>query len=236
MPYIQANDIQVYYEIHGEGEPLALITGLGSDISEMEWDAIIRSLAQRYQVIAFDNRGAGRTDKPDQPYTIEMMANDANELLRALGAERANILGVSLGGRIALTLAIEHPERVERLILVSTSARLTKRPWWFGPLSLLSSGPFFRSPYPQPRHAFRWQLQASSGFNCTDKLGAIHAPTLILHGRNDKLAPAALAEEMHNGIPGSQLRWFTGGHIFFFFRERQQFLEAVEAFLGTQNE
>lgn len=234
MPYIRVNDIRMYYEIQGDGAPLVVIPGLSSDISQ--WGVIIQPLAQHNRVIAFDNRGAGRTDKPDQPYTIEMMANDANELLRALGVERANILGVSMGGRIALALAIEHPELVKRLILVSTSARVGRRPWWFGLVSLLTSSPIFRGAHPQPRYAFRRQLQASSGYNCADKLGAIHAPTLILHGRNDKTAPAPLAEEMHRRISGSELRWFTGGHLFFFFKQRQPFLDAIAAFLGAHDE
>lgn len=125
MPTIQVNDIQMYYEAHGEGEPLALIVGLGTDISE--WDNIITGFTHRYQVIAFDNRGAGRTDKPDQPYSVELMAEDTAGLLQALGIERAHILGVSLGGRIALALTLWHPERVNKLILVSTSARVQKR-------------------------------------------------------------------------------------------------------------
>jgi 3-oxoadipate enol-lactonase len=65
MPYVRVNDIQMYYELQGDGEPLTLIVGLGTDISE--WDVIIRWLANKYQVLAFDNRGAGRTDKPDIP-------------------------------------------------------------------------------------------------------------------------------------------------------------------------
>jgi 3-oxoadipate enol-lactonase len=69
MPYVKVNDIQMYYEIHGDGEPLVLIVGLGTDISE--WEGIIRWLAQNYKVLAFDNRGAGRTDKPDTQYSID---------------------------------------------------------------------------------------------------------------------------------------------------------------------
>ena len=72
MPYLKVNDIQMYYEICGDGEPLVLIVGLGTDISE--WDGIIRWLAEKYQVLAFDNRGGGRTDKPNIAYSIEMMA------------------------------------------------------------------------------------------------------------------------------------------------------------------
>ena len=230
MPGVQVNDIEIYYERQGAGEPLTLICGLGMDLSEM--DTVSAPLAQHYQVIAFDNRGAGRTSKPDQPYTIEQMAEDTAGLLSALGIARTHLLGVSMGGRIALAFTLAHPERVERLALVSTAARVGKRPWWFKPLTLLSSGPLFRSKYPQPRYAFLRQLQASGAYDCVERLGEIHVPTLILHGRNDKTAPYALAEELHAGIADSQLLTFPGGHIFFLFRERQRFLDAVLGFLG----
>jgi len=233
MPTIQVNDIPLYYEVHGEGQQLALIVGLGIDISE--WDGIIRWLAQRNRIIAFDNRGAGRSGKPDLPYTIAMMANDTDGLLRALGIERADILGVSLGGRIALALALEHPERVNKLILVSTSARVPRRPWWFGLLGLISSAPIFRSKYPQPRYAFLRQRDASTRFDCTARLPEIHAPTLILHGKSDKIAPYALAEELRAGIAGSRLLPFAGGHLFFLMREPQRFLETVARFLSEDD-
>lgn len=233
MPTLGVNGIQLYYEVHGEGEPLVLIVGLGTDISE--WDSLIRPLAREFQVIAFDNRGAGRTDKPNQPYTIELMADDTEELLRALGIQRANVVGVSMGGRIALALALRHPGRVGKLVLVSTSARAARRPWWFRPLSLLSSGALFRGKYPQPRAAFLRQLQASSSFNCADQLSEIVAPTLVMHGKRDKTVPVALAEELQAGIAGSRLLAFAGGHIFFFLpSERQRFLDALTAFLSGQ--
>ena len=71
-PYVKVNDIQMYYEIRGDGEPLVLILVLGTDISE--WDGIIRWFAEKFKVLAFDNRGVGRTGKPDMTYSIEMMA------------------------------------------------------------------------------------------------------------------------------------------------------------------
>jgi 3-oxoadipate enol-lactonase len=184
----------------------------------------------------FDNRRAGRTDKPDIPYSIEMMAEDTEELMNALAIERAPILGISMGGRIALELALQHPERVERLILVSTSARVrnTKKSIWrLRLLSLLSSAPIFRSKYPQPRYAFLRQLQASGDYNCTGRLHELHIPTVIMHGKKDKSAPYTLAEEMHAGIRGSQMMTFKGGHIFFLISERQQFLDATAEFLGS---
>lgn len=230
MPTVQVNDIQMYYELRGEGQPLVLILGLAIDVSEVE--PIIRWFAERYRVLAFDNRGAGRTDKPDIPYSIEMMANDTIGLMNAVGIERANILGISLGGRIALTLTLAHPERVAKLALVSTSARVLPRGWRFRALGLLSSVPMLQGTYPQPRYAFVRQRDTSTHFNCTARLSEIRAPTLIMHGRNDRTAPFALAEELQHGIHDSKLLSFAGGHIFFLMCERQRFLDATADFLG----
>jgi pimeloyl-ACP methyl ester carboxylesterase len=200
------------------------------DVSEIE--PIIRSFAERYRVLAFDNRGAGRTDKPDIPYTIEMMANDTLGLMDAVGIERANVLGISLGGRIALALTLAHPERVEKLALVSTSARVLPRGWRFRVFGLLSSVPMLQGKYPQPRYAFARQRDASTAFNCTARLAEIQAPTLIMHGRNDRTTPFALAQEMQRGIRGSKMLLFAGGHLFFLLRQRQRFLVATAEFLG----
>ena len=230
MPYEKVNDIQMYYEIHGEGEPLVLIVGLGTDISE--WEGIIHWLAQKYKVLAFDNRGAGRTDKPDTQYSIEMMAHDTAGLMRTLGIEQAHILGISMGGRIALALALQHAKSVKELILVSTSAR-SIRNWRRRFYGILSGAPIFRSKYPQPHSAFQRQLQASSTFNCTDTLHELHIPTLIMHGKKDKSIPYKLAEETHAGIKGSKMLTFAGGHLFFLMKERQQFLDAVAEYVGT---
>ena len=231
MPTIKVNDIHMYYEIHGEGEPLVLIGGLGTDISE--FDGIIRWLAQKYRVLAFDNRGAGRTDKPDMPYSIEMMAEDTEGLMNALAMPQAYILGISMGGRIALELALRHPKRVKRLILVSTSAQGSKsfkRRWRLRLLGIVSNMPIFRSKYPQPHYAHVRQRQASFVYNCTDRLHELQIPTLIMHGKKDKSIPYTLAEEMHAGIHGSKMITFKGSHIFFFMSERQQFLDAIAEF------
>src|SRR2546430_16089333 len=106
MLYVRVNDIQMYYEMHGDGEPLVVILGLGTDVSE--WDGIIRWLAEKYKVLAFDNRGAGRTDKPDIPYSIEMMADDTAGGLHAPCAEQAQGPWIFLGGGEAPGTAL-HP-------------------------------------------------------------------------------------------------------------------------------
>jgi 3-oxoadipate enol-lactonase len=127
MPAVLVNGIHIYYEIHGTGVPLVLIGGLASDTTYYE--AIIRQLSYKYQVISFDNRGAGLTDKPDTPYSIEMMADDAAELLAALGIPHAHVLGISMGGRIVVEFTLQHPEQVKSLILVSTVVQRIPMTW-----------------------------------------------------------------------------------------------------------
>jgi pimeloyl-ACP methyl ester carboxylesterase len=116
---VEVNDINIYYEIYGKGEPLLLVEGLG--YSNWMWFKQIPDFSRAYKVIVFDNRGVGNTDKPDSEYTIELMADDAAGLLKAIGVGSAHILGVSMGGFIAEELALKHPDIVKSLVLVSTS-------------------------------------------------------------------------------------------------------------------
>jgi len=120
VPYARANDVNLYYEIHGDGPPLALIMGLGGNLAM--WDPeLIDGLAQHFRVIAFENRGSGRSDKPDHPYTIKMFADDAAALLSGLAMARAHIFGASMGGMIALQLALDHPDHVDHLVVCCTT-------------------------------------------------------------------------------------------------------------------
>jgi pimeloyl-ACP methyl ester carboxylesterase len=119
MPTVHVNGVKLYYETYGQGEALLLIAGIG--YGTWLWAKQIPELSKYFSVIAFDNRGVGRSDKPDIEYTISLLASDAYELLRALNVERAHILGISLGGFIAQQLALDHPEIVNKLILCSTS-------------------------------------------------------------------------------------------------------------------
>ncbi len=118
MPKIQTNGINTYYEIHGSGEPVLLIGGLGADI--FLWFRQVPELSKQFQVIAFDTRGAGQSDKPEQPYTIRMFADDTAGLLNALQIEKASIVGASLGGLIAQQFALAYPQMVTHLVLTST--------------------------------------------------------------------------------------------------------------------
>lgn len=119
MPVAQVGDVNIYYEIHGKGEPLVLIYGYAGHSGL--WFRQIPVLSKKYQVIAFDNRGVGRSDKPDTPYTMAMMAGDVAGLLDVIGVDAAHIFGISLGGMIAQHFALSYPQRVISLILGCTN-------------------------------------------------------------------------------------------------------------------
>jgi 3-oxoadipate enol-lactonase len=119
MPTIKANDINIYYEIHGRGEPLLMIMGYGNYSGH--WFQLLPPFSKEYRVIVFDNRGTGRTDKPETPYTIKMMAADAKGVLDAIGIDKANVLGASMGGMIAQEFALTYPDRVINLVLACTT-------------------------------------------------------------------------------------------------------------------
>ncbi len=121
MTIATINGIEMYYEEHGDAnaEPLLLI--MGFTMNAAAWAPQIPALAERYHVIAFDNRGAGRTTQPDGGYTIPQMAGDAAALLDHLGIASAHIIGASMGGMIAQEFAIRHPGRVRSLVLACTT-------------------------------------------------------------------------------------------------------------------
>ncbi len=122
MPLVQVNGIDLFYEETGNGEPLLLISGLGSNT--LGWELIRPALAARFRVITFDNRGAGRSSAPPGPYATRQMADDAAAMLDRIGVARAHVMGLSLGGMIAQELALAYPERVDHLVLLATFPRL----------------------------------------------------------------------------------------------------------------
>ncbi len=119
MPFARLQDIQLYYEVAGQGPPLLMIMGLRRDHTWFYRQA--PELAKHFQVILVDNRGAGQSGKPDAPYTVAGMAEDLVDLMDALGLAGAHVLGVSMGGCIAQELALSFPQRVRGLVLGCTT-------------------------------------------------------------------------------------------------------------------
>jgi len=111
--------VRIAWERHGRGAPLLLIHGLG--YARWGWEPVLPGLAERFDVILFDNRGIGESDAPPGPYTAAEMADDAIQVLDEAGVGRAHVVGTSLGGMVAQELALGHPDRVDRLVLACTT-------------------------------------------------------------------------------------------------------------------
>ena len=143
MPKASVNGIDLCYEVQGRGEPLALIVGLGG--GRGGWFFQIRAFRKHYQVVTYDGRGMGRSSRANAPCTVRTMADDAVGLMDHLAIGRAHILGVSLGGMVAQEVAINYPQRVNKLVLASTTPGggevLDAHPELRAALGLVKNGP-----------------------------------------------------------------------------------------------
>lgn len=222
MPIVKVNDINMYYEIHGEGEPLIILQGMGVEITSIY--NILTEFAKYYKVIALDNRGVGRSDMPDTPYSIEMMADDVIELMEEIGIESAHFLGISMGSRIPQVIAVKHPEMVKSLILnvaaasfpnsLKTITENTLENPDLREKMLQEAGMIFMQKYPPTPESFIGHLKAVMNFNGTKLLSQIKSPTLIINGTNDQFVPMELTKELEKGISNSKTIPVEGDHYF----------------------
>jgi len=224
---------RLHYITQGTGPPLVLVGGRTSNIDGAWW-RYIPVLAERLKVIALDNRGTGASDKPDTPYSMPLMAEDALTVLHDAGETSAHWFGLSMGGMILQQLALLHPDAVRSLILGAThcggehppTPGASDPPTVEGPLrrfTNLYDGRFI-AEHPEwveedarhfgkmPLHAIVRQDQAVKQHNVCDRLGEIRQPVLILHGRQDRMVPVARAEELQRGLPSARLEILQGGH------------------------
>jgi 3-oxoadipate enol-lactonase len=136
--------VRIAYDVRGHGRPLVLVQGVG--IGRWGWEPVVDRLARRFQVITIDNRGIGASDSPPGPFTTRSMAQDVLAVLDHAGIQHASVLGTSLGGMIAQELALAHPERVDRLVLVATlPGGPRSRPLPLGTTYLFAAAPFLAS-------------------------------------------------------------------------------------------
>ena len=134
MPRADLGNLSLNYAVQGEGDWVVLIGGYAMG-NLQNWASYAPVLARKYRVLSFDNRGIGESDAPEGPYSTTMMAADTLALMRQLGIERAHVIGKSLGGAIAQSVALQDPERVRSLVMTSTFARPDERTtrmvqWW----------------------------------------------------------------------------------------------------------
>ena len=235
MPELTRPDgCRLYYETHGDPsqEPLILLEGMGGDIPG--WRRNTPHFAAELFVIAYDFRGNGRSDAPDEPMTMRTFVDDTIALLDHLGVDRAHVYGQSFGGMVAQELVLEHPERVRTLILAATHAGKE----FFVPVrTTVSKGKPFLALYserfaaehpehvaedlrvgsrqPQRPKARRRQWEAMRGFDVGGRLWEIERPTLVLHGTEDRTVAPENGYILAERIPNAELHLLEGaGHLY----------------------
>ena len=241
MAYAENAGTKLYWEEHGSGDPILMIMGLSFTLDM--WFRITPALSKRYRLILFDNRGVGRSDTPSGPYSIPQMADDAVAVMKAAGVSSAHLMGASMGGMIAQELALRYPERVQALLLgcttggtlgsklprmrrfpfgIGAAKNFEDREWLFSPMLYSDSTPKeriaediqIRLRHPQRRAGFLNQFAAILAWRCYHRLSAIQAPTLVMHGDEDRLVPMENGLRVARRIPHAQFVKVPGaGHV-----------------------
>jgi 3-oxoadipate enol-lactonase len=243
MPFIQNQGAKIYWDERSVGQPILLIMGLGYP-SDMWWRTR-PVLDSRYRTIVLDNRGVGRSEVPPGPYPIALMAADAVAVLDAAGVENAHVFGISMGGMIAQEFALQYPTRVRSLILGCTAAggpnavraepeatellmnrgsmtpeeaALAAIPYIYDrdtPRDRIDDDLAIRRPWFAPPEAYLAQLQGILAWEADSRLPQIKAPTLVIHGENDRLVRLGNGQRIASRIPGAKLVTLPhASHIF----------------------
>lgn len=237
---IVLDGFRCHYRQEGQGTDLVLIHGLGGSLND--WDAFVPALSRYHRTLRFDVRGFGRSDKPPGPYSPQLFARDLANLLGALQLPAVHVVGISMGGVIAQRLALDSPERVRSLTLISTSSEVgaEARAAWEKMATVIEHRGFaanagfaervfasrFAQTHPEvvqemaarttandPR-AYAAAARAIGSYNWTAELGRIQVPTLILQGLEDGLTPPGGSVRMQRALPRARLLLIPDcGHV-----------------------
>jgi 3-oxoadipate enol-lactonase len=232
MPYLSTNGLDLFYEQHGEGDPMLLVHGFGGT-GQSDWRRQVPVFSQSLRVIVPDVRGHGRTDHPETitgPEFFELATTDVVSLLRALTQGPVHVCGFSMGASIASWIYFYDPSLVRSLILVSGAARINREiapglfelwesladpdgvdPGWAKVLARLHGGDRWRTLLRNYGTAVIARVEAD-GEIAYSRGGEISCPTLVIQGSEDTLSPPLLSEELHARIPGSELVMMESEH------------------------
>ncbi len=232
--HAKLQDITVEYDIEGPADAPVIACSHCLAGSSGIWDAQAIALREKFRVLRYDTRGHGGSSAPEGPYTMEMLAHDAVALFDAVGIEKVNFMGISMGGMIAQVLALKYPERVSSLILCDTACRIPEAagPLWEERIQAVKEkgmpalvedtlqrwlSPDFRANSPAtterireiilntPLTGFVGCCHAIKNFDVAADLPELAVPALIMVGENDPGTPVESARQIHENLGGSEL-------------------------------
>jgi 3-oxoadipate enol-lactonase len=226
VPILRVQDIQLYYETTGQGEPLLFIHGLGS--STRDWERQVAFFSRRYEVITFDVRGHGKSDKPPGPYSVRLFAADTAALIKSLGIDRVHVVGISMGGMIALQLAIDAPNLVRSLVIVNSGPEFVTRTFkeHLGTLQRL----FIVRVLGMGKMG---EVLGKRLFPKPERLGEIGCPVLVVAADQD-YTPVSFKEAYAAKLPYAELAIISESRHLTPIDKPEQFNEVVMTFLSKQ--
>lgn len=264
MAFVENQGAKIYWDEQGQGDPILLIMGLG--VTSHMWHRTRPILAERFRTLAFDNRGVGQSDVPSGPYPIPLMASDAAAVLDVAGVQSAHIFGMSMGGMIAQEFTLQYPQRVRSLILGCTSAggptairadreateMLMARSKMSREEALQAPTPFIYDPstpreridediairrlwFPRP-DAYSAQLQGILAWEAYSRISAIRVPTLMIHGKSDRLVPPGNGKLIAERIPSAKFVLIPHASHLFATDQPEAAHKAILGFLNEQME
>lgn len=257
MAIFKSGDIDIYYEIHGEGDPLLLIHGLGS--SSRDWEFQVSHFRDSFRVVVMDLRGHGQSAKPPGPYSMALFAEDTAHLLEGLGLFPACIIGISLGGMVVFQLGLDFPALVKKMVIVNSVPELVPRnlsdrlAYWqrliiirflgMEKMGQVLAEQLFTEAGQEPLKEIlvkRWSenhkpsylasLKATYGWSVRERLGEIKVPTLVV-GADGDYFPTADKEEYTALIPGARLAVIENSKHALPAEKPEEFNRVVEGFL-----
>ncbi len=252
------NGLKINYEIAGVGPWLTLSHSLACDLHM--WDEQMEALTKSYKVLRYDTRGHGKSAAPAGAYTLEQLAGDAHGLLNALGIQRTHWAGLSMGGMIGQTFALKYPGVFQSMVLADTTSRYPAEaaPVWAdriktaqakgmdaivdGTLARWFTAPYLATNPPgvarvrasilaTPVAGFAGCCHAIPQINLTHRLKEIASPTLVIVGEQDPGTPVAMAREIHEAKPGSELVIIPSAAHLSNIEQAQPFTNALLGFL-----
>jgi 3-oxoadipate enol-lactonase len=259
MPFVESREAQIHYTLEGQhGAPALLFSNsLGTNISM--WDPQAQEFGNKFSILRYDTRGHGQSSSAAGPYTIEQLSKDVLALLDALKLERVNFCGLSMGGMIGMWLGANAQQRLHKLILCNTGARIGNPEGWNTRIETVrNSGmksvssavlerwftPAFRAQSPATISNTRIMLEAVNpegyvsccaavrDFDFRLELGKIHVPTLVIAGAHDPATPTVDGRFIADHVPGAHFVELNAAHLSNL-EDQDRFNKEVAAFLNA---